>query len=279
MRSRLCGNRGPTYVRANSAASPSVRTVTSRARRRGGSNTKSVMPRKLARHNRSSGGARSHPNVGQEIQFRHYFEATSSRWREGQSALGRDRVSRRHLQDFQRKSPAEMGLRLWMTRWRRDVVSSIITNLPAPVWFRSGGNKTTLGGLRGRCNEIVSRASTLRACRGGDSPGRASIARSRNQTRVPLALLCKLNDLLGDDLYCEVLTNQHPSIRSGRGRAHGPMSRRQAAKPGRTGCGTSGPPVSCHRTVTSPWAVLHVTRTRPLEVESAPYVAALVASS
>src|SRR4030095_16266483 len=46
---------GPTNVRANSAASSRVRTVTSRASRRGGSNTKSVMPRKLARHNRSSG--------------------------------------------------------------------------------------------------------------------------------------------------------------------------------------------------------------------------------
>src|SRR5262249_20521884 len=56
-RSRLCGNRGPTYVRANSAASSSVRTVTSRARRRGGLNTKSIMPRKLARHSRSSSGA------------------------------------------------------------------------------------------------------------------------------------------------------------------------------------------------------------------------------
>jgi hypothetical protein len=56
-RSRLCGNRGPTNVRANSAASSSVRTVTSRARRRGGSNTKFVMHRKLASHNRSSGGA------------------------------------------------------------------------------------------------------------------------------------------------------------------------------------------------------------------------------
>src|SRR5215472_3250323 len=48
---------GPTYVRANSAASSSVRTVTSRARRRGGLNTKSIMPRKLARHSRSSSGA------------------------------------------------------------------------------------------------------------------------------------------------------------------------------------------------------------------------------
>src|SRR5262249_15870396 len=56
-RSRLCGNRGPTYVRANSAASSSVHTVTSRARRRGGLNTKSIMPRKLARHSRSSSGA------------------------------------------------------------------------------------------------------------------------------------------------------------------------------------------------------------------------------
>jgi hypothetical protein len=56
-RSRLCGNRGPTNARANSAASSSVRTVTSRARRRGGSNTKFVMHRKRASHNRSSGGA------------------------------------------------------------------------------------------------------------------------------------------------------------------------------------------------------------------------------
>src|SRR5262245_39150027 len=55
MRSRLCGNRGPTYVRANSAASSRVRTVTSRARRSGGSNTKSLMPVKLVRHNRGSG--------------------------------------------------------------------------------------------------------------------------------------------------------------------------------------------------------------------------------
>src|SRR5215475_13851453 len=49
-RSRLYGNRGLTYVRANSAASSRVRRVTSCARRRGGSNTKSGMPRKLARH-------------------------------------------------------------------------------------------------------------------------------------------------------------------------------------------------------------------------------------
>jgi hypothetical protein len=35
-----------------------VRTVTARVRRRGGSNTNSVMPRKVARHNRSSGIAR-----------------------------------------------------------------------------------------------------------------------------------------------------------------------------------------------------------------------------
>jgi hypothetical protein len=46
-RSRLYGNRGPSYVRANSAASSRVRTVTSRTRRMGGWNTKSVMPRKL----------------------------------------------------------------------------------------------------------------------------------------------------------------------------------------------------------------------------------------
>jgi hypothetical protein len=31
------------------------------------------------------------------------------------------------LQDFQRKSPAETELRLWMTRWRRDVVFSVMT--------------------------------------------------------------------------------------------------------------------------------------------------------
>lgn len=46
-RSRLYGNRGPSYVRANSAASSRVRTVTSRTRRMGGWNTKSVMARKL----------------------------------------------------------------------------------------------------------------------------------------------------------------------------------------------------------------------------------------
>src|SRR5262245_45157892 len=50
-RSRRYGNRGLTYVRANPAASSRVRRVTSCARRRGGSNTKSGMPRKLARHN------------------------------------------------------------------------------------------------------------------------------------------------------------------------------------------------------------------------------------
>src|SRR5436190_21906435 len=49
-------SRTTTYVRANSAASPSVRTVTSRARRRDGLNPKSIMPRKLARHNRDACG-------------------------------------------------------------------------------------------------------------------------------------------------------------------------------------------------------------------------------
>src|SRR5262249_2087248 len=39
-------------------ASSSVRTVTSRARRRGVSNTRSICRGKLARHNRSSSGAR-----------------------------------------------------------------------------------------------------------------------------------------------------------------------------------------------------------------------------
>jgi len=48
------------------SASSSVRTVTSRARRRGGLNTKSVMPWELARHIRSSGGTHSHPNVRHE---------------------------------------------------------------------------------------------------------------------------------------------------------------------------------------------------------------------
>src|SRR6516162_8411180 len=46
-RSRLYGNRGPPYVRANSAASSRVRTVTSRTRRMGGWNTKSVMSQTL----------------------------------------------------------------------------------------------------------------------------------------------------------------------------------------------------------------------------------------
>src|SRR5215471_10908870 len=45
----------------------------------------------------------------------------------GKISQRQDRVSCRHLQDFQRKSPAETGLRLWMTRWRRDVVSSVMT--------------------------------------------------------------------------------------------------------------------------------------------------------
>src|SRR5262245_40706145 len=45
----------------------------------------------------------------------------------GKISQRRDRVSCRHLQDFQRKSPAETGLRLWMTRRRRDVVSSVMT--------------------------------------------------------------------------------------------------------------------------------------------------------
>jgi hypothetical protein len=57
-RSRLNGDRGSTYVRANLAASSRVRTVTTRVRRRGGLNTNSVMPWKLARHNRSSGMTR-----------------------------------------------------------------------------------------------------------------------------------------------------------------------------------------------------------------------------
>src|SRR5262245_27980086 len=57
-RDRACVATGGPYVRANSAASSSVRTVTSRARRRDGLNTKYIMPRKLARHNRSSNGAR-----------------------------------------------------------------------------------------------------------------------------------------------------------------------------------------------------------------------------
>ena len=45
----------------------------------------------------------------------------------GKISQRRDRVCCRHLQDFQRKSAAETGLRLWMTRWRRDVVSSVMT--------------------------------------------------------------------------------------------------------------------------------------------------------
>lgn len=58
---------GPTYVRGNSAASSRVRTVTSRASRRGGSNTTSVMPRKLARHNRSSGAGAQSPKCQQRL--------------------------------------------------------------------------------------------------------------------------------------------------------------------------------------------------------------------
>jgi len=109
MRSRLCGNRGlHTYVRASSAASSSVRTVTSRARRRGGLNTKSVMPWELARHIRSSGGTRSHANVDTKLcQFRHYFEATSWRWREDQSAPGPSVLP--PLAGFPKKKPRRNG--------------------------------------------------------------------------------------------------------------------------------------------------------------------------
>src|SRR5262245_20975377 len=46
-RSRLYGNRGPGYVRANSAASSRVRTATTGVSRMGGWNTKSVMSPKL----------------------------------------------------------------------------------------------------------------------------------------------------------------------------------------------------------------------------------------
>jgi hypothetical protein len=58
-------------VRAKSAASSRVRTVTSRASRSGGSNTNSVMPRKLPRDQRSSSRAGSHPNIPQDVLQRH----------------------------------------------------------------------------------------------------------------------------------------------------------------------------------------------------------------
>ena len=62
-RSRLYGNRGPTYVRANSAASSRVRTSTTRAMRMGGSNTKSVMPRKLLVVDRNNQARASHCTI------------------------------------------------------------------------------------------------------------------------------------------------------------------------------------------------------------------------
>jgi len=85
-RSRRRGKRGPTYVRAKSAASSSVRTITSRASRSGGSNTKSVMPRKLARHHRSSADPqdplqRHEPGFGQGQPARSFPVAPQRRRR------------------------------------------------------------------------------------------------------------------------------------------------------------------------------------------------------
>ena len=86
------------------SASSSVRTVTSRARRRGGLNTKSVMPWELARHIRSSGGTRSHANVDTKLcQFR----ATSWRWWEDQSAPGPSVLP--PLAGFPKKKPRRNG--------------------------------------------------------------------------------------------------------------------------------------------------------------------------
>src|SRR6516165_7058849 len=58
-RDRACVATGGlhTFVRTQQRRR-ATRTVTSRARRRDGLNTKYIMPRKLARHNRSSSGAR-----------------------------------------------------------------------------------------------------------------------------------------------------------------------------------------------------------------------------
>src|SRR5262245_11201433 len=56
------------YIRSGELGSVvEVRTVTSRARRRGGSNTKSVMPRKLARGNRSSGTNLRHTQLADDF--------------------------------------------------------------------------------------------------------------------------------------------------------------------------------------------------------------------
>jgi hypothetical protein len=72
------------YIRSCELGSVVERAHSNVARKaKGVANTKSVMPRKLARHNRSSGGARSHPNVRQKL-----CDATNWRWREGQSAPG-----------------------------------------------------------------------------------------------------------------------------------------------------------------------------------------------
>src|SRR5262249_34806126 len=63
-RSRLYGNRGPAYVRANSAASSRVRTATTGVSRMGGWNKKSVMSPKLLVVDRHSTGGSVPPAIG-----------------------------------------------------------------------------------------------------------------------------------------------------------------------------------------------------------------------
>src|SRR5262249_38952671 len=102
-----------------------------------------------ARHAGGPRGAYSQfrgPAQSPECWTRNFVSAGPPAGAGGKISQRRDRVCCRHLQDFQKKSPAETGLRLWMTRWRRDVVSSVMT-LPKLSGTRSGGNKTTLGGL------------------------------------------------------------------------------------------------------------------------------------
>src|SRR6516225_8336454 len=76
-RSRLYGNRGPPYVRANSAASSRVRTVTSRTRRMGGWNTKSVMSQTLFvdRHKQARAPSLRSGHISISLLY-HYYTTT-----------------------------------------------------------------------------------------------------------------------------------------------------------------------------------------------------------
>jgi hypothetical protein len=81
MRSRLCGKRGPTYVRANSAASSSVRTVTSRARDEGVARTRNPSCRGNSRGIIAVPTTCAVTRMFARNQFRHYFEGNQLRWR------------------------------------------------------------------------------------------------------------------------------------------------------------------------------------------------------